>query len=59
MILGALMKLSVLDKLFDDFAALATLIERAKYEYVSSDDIAMAQTHLNNSQRDQLATNVA
>ncbi len=34
----------MLDELFDDFDALATLIERAKYDYVSTDDIAMAQT---------------
>ena len=44
------------DKLFDDFDALATSIDRAKYDYVSTDDIAMAQSHLDNSQRDQLAT---
>ncbi len=46
----------MLDELFDDFDALATLIEKAKYDYVSADDIVMAQANLDNSQRDQLAT---
>ena len=47
----------MLDKRFDDlFDALATLIEKVKHDYVWTDDIAMAQTHLDNSQCDQLAT---